>query len=152
MALRVAVVGAGYWGPNLVRNFRGSPDWDLVAVCDLDQARAEWVIGDRTTVHVETSLDALLARVDIDAVGVMRELDPARFEVGKAVINVPSVEIGPAGHSRGIEHRVAGGRREEEHLLPRRFDARADGLREQLGKPRAGGKNEAVGSNRLSVR
>lgn len=41
MALRVAVVGAGYWGPNLVRNFRGSPDWDLVAVCDLDQARAD---------------------------------------------------------------------------------------------------------------
>ena len=34
--LGVAVVGAGYWGPNLVRNFRGSDDWDLVAVCDLD--------------------------------------------------------------------------------------------------------------------
>ena len=67
MALRVAVVGAGYWGPNLVRNFRGSPDWDLVAVCDLDQARAERVIGDRTTVDVETSLDSLLARADIDA-------------------------------------------------------------------------------------
>ncbi len=31
--LRAAVVGAGYWGPNLVRNFRGSPHWDLVAVC-----------------------------------------------------------------------------------------------------------------------
>ena len=40
MTLRVGVVGAGYWGPNLVRNFRGSPDWDLVAVCDLDEARA----------------------------------------------------------------------------------------------------------------
>ena len=36
MTLRIAVVGAGYWGPNLVRNFQASPDWDLVAVCDLD--------------------------------------------------------------------------------------------------------------------
>jgi hypothetical protein len=27
--LGVAVVGAGYWGPNLVRNFGASPDWDL---------------------------------------------------------------------------------------------------------------------------
>ena len=45
----VAVVGAGYWGPNLVRNFRGSPDWDLVAVCDLDDARARKVIGPRST-------------------------------------------------------------------------------------------------------
>ena len=42
---RVAVIGAGYWGPNLVRNFRGSPDWDLVAVCDLDEGRARKVVG-----------------------------------------------------------------------------------------------------------
>src|ERR1035437_7518654 len=75
MALHVAVVGAGYWGPNLVRNFRGSPDWDLVAVCDLDQARAQRVVGDRTTVEVETSLDALLARADIDAVAVATPAD-----------------------------------------------------------------------------
>ena len=54
--LRVAVVGAGYWGPNLVRNFRGSPEWDLVAVCDLDGDRARKVIGARSTVEVETSL------------------------------------------------------------------------------------------------
>ena len=70
MSLRVAVVGAGYWGPNLVRNFRGSPDWDLVAVCDLDAERAQKVVGDRTTVEVETSLEALLARDDIDAVAI----------------------------------------------------------------------------------
>ena len=38
--LGVAVIGAGYWGPNLVRNFRARPDWDLVAVCDLDPDRA----------------------------------------------------------------------------------------------------------------
>ena len=92
MALRVAVVGAGYWGPNLVRNFRGSPDWDLVAVCDLDQARAEWVIGDRTTVDVETSLDALLARADIDAVAVATPaathcaIALAALEAGKHVL------------------------------------------------------------------
>ncbi len=35
----VAVVGAGYWGPNLVRNFLGCPATDLRWVCDLD-ARA----------------------------------------------------------------------------------------------------------------
>ncbi len=68
--LRVAVVGAGYWGPNLVRNFRGAPDWDLVAVCDLDEARARKVIGSRSTVEVETTLERLLARDDIDAVAI----------------------------------------------------------------------------------
>ncbi len=68
--LRIAVIGAGYWGPNLVRNFRNAPDWDLVAVCDLDGARARTVIGGRSTIEVETSVDALLRRNDIDAVAV----------------------------------------------------------------------------------
>ncbi len=69
-ALRIAVIGAGYWGPNLVRNFRNAPDWDLVAVCDLDEAKARRVIGGRSTVEVETSVDRLLGRADIDAVAV----------------------------------------------------------------------------------
>jgi len=68
--LRVAVIGAGYWGPNLVRNFRDSVDWDLMAVCDLDESRARRVIGPRSTVEVETSVDRLLAREDVDAVAI----------------------------------------------------------------------------------
>ena len=38
--LGIAVIGAGYWGPNLVRNFGASPDWSLELVCDLDLERA----------------------------------------------------------------------------------------------------------------
>jgi predicted dehydrogenase len=68
--LHVAVIGAGYWGPNLVRNFRASPHWDLVAVCDLDAERARKAVGDRSTVHVETSVERLLARDDVDAVAI----------------------------------------------------------------------------------
>src|SRR5664279_1470734 len=68
--LRVAVIGAGYWGPNLVRNFRSSPDWDLVAVCDMDEARARKAVGARSTVEVETSLERLLGRDDIAAVAI----------------------------------------------------------------------------------
>ena len=41
--LRVAVVGAGYWGPNLARNFRSSPDWELASICDIDVERAQRV-------------------------------------------------------------------------------------------------------------
>src|SRR6478735_2884897 len=68
--LGVAVVGAGYWGPNLVRNFRGSPLWDLVAVCDRDIERAQKAIGNRSTVEVMGSLDEVLDRDDIDAVAI----------------------------------------------------------------------------------
>ena len=66
--LGVAVIGAGYWGPNLVRNFRSSDDWELRAVCDLDPVRARQVAGDH--VDVTTSLDEVLARDDVDAVAI----------------------------------------------------------------------------------
>ncbi len=70
MSWKIAVVGAGYWGPNLIRNFRASNEWDLVAVCDLDEERARKVVGRRSLVEVETSVAQVLARDDIDAVAV----------------------------------------------------------------------------------
>ena len=36
-----AVVGLGYWGPNLARNLNASEDFELVALCDLDVKRVE---------------------------------------------------------------------------------------------------------------
>jgi predicted dehydrogenase len=82
MTQGIAVVGAGYWGPNLVRNFRSSPDWDLVAVCDLDEARARKVIGPRSTIEVETSLTRLLERDDISAIAIAT---PAQTHSGVAL-------------------------------------------------------------------
>ncbi|SDU84370.1 Predicted dehydrogenase [Microlunatus sagamiharensis] len=88
----IAVIGAGYWGPNLVRNFRSNPAWDLVAVCDLDEQRARKVVGTRSTVEVETSVERLLARDDVDAVAIATParthapLALAAFEAGKHVL------------------------------------------------------------------
>jgi predicted dehydrogenase len=42
--LRLGVIGYGYWGPNLVRNFHAQPDCRVVAICDRDagaRGRAE---------------------------------------------------------------------------------------------------------------
>lgn len=90
--LGVAVVGAGYWGPNLIRNFRASADWDLVAVCDLDTDRARDVVGDRSGVEVTASLDEVLARDDVDAVAIAtparthRPIATAALRAGRHVL------------------------------------------------------------------
>ena len=39
--IRVAVVGLGYWGPNLARNIRELECAELAAVCDADHDRLE---------------------------------------------------------------------------------------------------------------
>lgn len=91
-SLRVVVVGAGYWGPNLIRNFRGSDDWDLVAVCDLDVERAHKVLGARSGVDVTDSLEAVLSRDDVDAVAIAtpaathEAIAVASLEAGKHVL------------------------------------------------------------------
>ncbi|MDB5048215.1 MAG: oxidoreductase [Fibrobacteres bacterium] len=41
MILPVAIVGCGYWGPNLIRNFFASPHFRVAAVVDKDPARLE---------------------------------------------------------------------------------------------------------------
>ncbi|MBC7278362.1 Gfo/Idh/MocA family oxidoreductase [Nocardioides sp.] len=90
--LGVAVVGAGYWGPNLVRNFRNAPVWTLVAVVDLDLARAREVIGGSTEVLATSDLDEVLAREDVDAVaiatpaGTHRQLVERALRAGKHVL------------------------------------------------------------------
>jgi len=41
--LKIGVVGLGYWGPNLVRNFLTYDRTKLAAICDLDKERLEKV-------------------------------------------------------------------------------------------------------------
>ncbi len=33
-SIKVGIVGCGYWGPNLIRNFSSCPQTEVVAVCD----------------------------------------------------------------------------------------------------------------------
>lgn len=90
--LRIAVVGAGYWGPNLARNFRSNPDWELAAICDTDRERAEHLSDVVGGVPVITQLDTLLARDDLDAIAIAtparthHEIALAALKAGKHVV------------------------------------------------------------------
>jgi predicted dehydrogenase len=66
----IAVIGAGYWGPNLVRNAQATPALRMEYLCDLDADRARQVIGDYSTVRVSTSLDEVLADPAVQAVAI----------------------------------------------------------------------------------
>ena len=39
--IKIGIVGCGYWGPNLIRNFSSCPQTEVVAVCDASPARLE---------------------------------------------------------------------------------------------------------------
>jgi predicted dehydrogenase len=66
--LRVAVVGAGYWGPNLIRNFNEAPGADIVAVADLSNERLAPIRKRYPGVRVTTDHREVLADRTIEAV------------------------------------------------------------------------------------
>jgi predicted dehydrogenase len=66
----VAVVGAGYWGPNLVRNFGSHGACELRWVCDLDIDQARRAVGRYSTVRTTDSLDDVLDDPCVEAVAV----------------------------------------------------------------------------------
>jgi predicted dehydrogenase len=66
--VRAAVVGLGYWGPNLVRNLHELPDAELVAVCDLREEALTKVRLRYPAVHATTSLDEILGDETIEAI------------------------------------------------------------------------------------
>jgi hypothetical protein len=66
--VRVAVIGAGYWGPNLVRNLIENPLCTDVTVCDVDAERLRRILRRYPGVCVTTDPAEVFASTKIDAV------------------------------------------------------------------------------------
>jgi predicted dehydrogenase len=66
----VAVVGYGYWGPNLVRNLAELPDAELLMVCDLERERLATVSRRFPNVAITDDFDAVLANPAVTAVAI----------------------------------------------------------------------------------
>jgi predicted dehydrogenase len=66
----IAVLGAGYWGPNLVRNAQATPGMRLEYLCDIDVDRARRVLGEYSTVRVSGRVEEVLADPAVSAVAI----------------------------------------------------------------------------------
>lgn len=69
--IKLGVIGFGYWGPNVVRNFFGHPDCEVVAVCDRDSAALSRVSRLYPGVELCSDPDDVLKNPIIDAVAVV---------------------------------------------------------------------------------
>ena len=89
--IRVGVIGAGYWGPNIVRNLYEAPGAEAVAVADLSQDRLDAISKRFPALRVTTDYRELINDPSIDAicvvtpVGTHRTLAEEAFAAGKHV-------------------------------------------------------------------
>ncbi len=66
--VRIAVVGCGYWGPNLIRNFRSLSECELTDLCDVSTSRLKHLKSLYPDVTTHLSFDEMLKRRQLDAV------------------------------------------------------------------------------------
>jgi predicted dehydrogenase len=89
--IRVGIVGYGYWGPNVFRNFNGLENAEVVAVCDRRPAVLQKVGRSNPSVRLCNEPQQILQATDIDVVAVVTpvsthyELAREALENGKHV-------------------------------------------------------------------
>jgi len=83
--IKVGVVGCGYWGPNLIRNFRSLPDCDLKMMCDLSEARLKHLRSLYPEVEGETDFSHMLNGAGLDAIVIATSVK-LHFPMAKAAL------------------------------------------------------------------
>jgi predicted dehydrogenase len=68
--IRVGVIGYGYWGPNLVRNFWEADETSVVAVSDLTEERLLVAKSRYPALHTTVDHRELFADPEIDAIAI----------------------------------------------------------------------------------
>jgi predicted dehydrogenase len=117
--IRIGVVGLGYWGPNLARNFAALPDCELTWCCDADQAVCERVAALYPTARASTDLQALLDDPELDAV-VLATPVPTHADLAVRVLEAGKhcfVEKPLAQSVADAERAVAAGRAADKILM-----------------------------------
>ena len=68
--IRIGVIGCGYWGPNLIRNFSHLKGSDVLMCSDLSEDRLTHMRSLYPKLETTTDYRRLLSRADIDAIVV----------------------------------------------------------------------------------
>ncbi|ODS52376.1 MAG: oxidoreductase [Acidobacteria bacterium SCN 69-37] len=114
--IRVGVIGYGYWGPNLVRNFSESAECEVAVVADLREERLAQVRRRYPAIRTTTSIDDVYAATDVDAVVIATPvsthyaLASRAFKAGKHVwVEKPMTATADEGR-RLVDEAAAAGR------------------------------------------
>ncbi len=90
--IRIGVIGYGYWGPNLVRNFMEAPGSTVTAVCDLQPSRLAQLRHRYPSIQTSSEAHEMFNDPEIDAVVIATpvlshfELALAALKAGKHVL------------------------------------------------------------------
>jgi predicted dehydrogenase len=70
MIITIGVIGLGYWGPNLVRNFFSTPESNVVICCDTRQERCRKIAALYPGIEYTQRADEVLTHPEVEAVAI----------------------------------------------------------------------------------
>ena len=83
--IQVGIIGYGYWGPQIARNFQAAEECKLAAICDKNPAVHARIRRAYPTVNVTCDASEIITSPDIDAVAVITPVW-THFELAKAAL------------------------------------------------------------------
>jgi predicted dehydrogenase len=83
--MNIGIIGYGYWGPNLVRNFMETPGVMVRVVADLDARKLEIVQRRYPAVQTTTAFMELINDTEVDAVAIATPVS-THFELAMAAL------------------------------------------------------------------
>jgi len=84
--IRFAVIGYGYWGPNIVRNLCSLDSTKVVAICDHSEVALRRAAQAYPKVRLTTDVSELMSSPDIDAIAVITPVW-THFEFAKSALS-----------------------------------------------------------------
>lgn len=83
--INVGIVGFGYWGPNVARNFNTTQGARVVAISDADEKSLQRAASSYPGVRTERECDRLLGARDIDVVAIVTPVS-SHFEIARKAL------------------------------------------------------------------
>lgn len=85
MSIKIGVVGAGYWGPNIIRNFNQIPTCEMAICCDMDEKRLKHMGNLYPSMKTTSSYDDVVGDPSIDAVAICTHVS-AHYPLAKKAL------------------------------------------------------------------
>src|SRR5947207_1598767 len=84
--MKAAVIGTGYWGPNLIRNFLALDEVESIVACDVDENRLARMRKVFPGIETSANSNNIIERTDIDIVAIATPVSSHHLLARKALL------------------------------------------------------------------
>jgi predicted dehydrogenase len=83
--MKIGVLGIGYWGPNLIRNFLINKNVKSVTACDINESRLVYAKQKFPDVNICSDFDTFISKQDFDIIAIATPVD-SHFDIAKKAL------------------------------------------------------------------